>query len=161
CVMDSTRWNGFQYRFDDIVIATWAKSGTTWMQQIVGQFIFGGGEGIPVGDISPFMELAFIPPIAELRAMLEAQTHRRFLKTHLPLDALVFSPQAKYIYIGRDGRDTLWSWYHHHSILTDQAYELMNNAPERVGPPLERPNPDIVVYFREWLERDGYPFQPF
>jgi len=27
------------------------------------------------------------------------QTHRRFMKTHLPLDALVFSPCAKYLYI--------------------------------------------------------------
>jgi hypothetical protein len=47
--------------------------------------------------------------------MVEAQTHRRFLKTHLPLDALVFSPKAKYIYIGRDGRDVVWSMYNHHA----------------------------------------------
>jgi len=26
--MDSTRWNGFEFRDDDIVIATWAQSGT-------------------------------------------------------------------------------------------------------------------------------------
>jgi hypothetical protein len=25
---------------------------------------------------------------------VEAQTHRRFMKTHLPVDALVFSPEA-------------------------------------------------------------------
>ncbi len=30
-------------------------------------------------------------------------------KTHLPVDALVFSPEAKYLYIGRDGRDVIWS----------------------------------------------------
>ena len=29
--MDSTRWNQFRFRDDDIVIGTWAKSGTTWM----------------------------------------------------------------------------------------------------------------------------------
>ena len=33
--IDSTRWNGFRFRDDDIVIASWAKSGTTWTQQIV------------------------------------------------------------------------------------------------------------------------------
>jgi len=27
--------------------------------------------------------------------MIEAQTHRRFVKTHLPVDALVFSPDRK------------------------------------------------------------------
>ena len=31
---DSTIWNDFKFRNNDIVIATYAKSGTTWMQQI-------------------------------------------------------------------------------------------------------------------------------
>jgi aryl sulfotransferase len=30
--MDSTRWNDFAFRDGDIVIGTWAKSGTTWTQ---------------------------------------------------------------------------------------------------------------------------------
>ncbi|HTA43020.1 MAG TPA: sulfotransferase domain-containing protein [Bryobacteraceae bacterium] len=34
-VSDSTRWNEFRFRNDDIVIATCAKTGTTWTQQIV------------------------------------------------------------------------------------------------------------------------------
>ena len=33
-LMDSTRWDGFNFRDDDIVVDTWAKSGTTWTQQI-------------------------------------------------------------------------------------------------------------------------------
>jgi hypothetical protein len=32
---DSTIWNDFRFRDNDIIIATYAKSGTTWMQQIV------------------------------------------------------------------------------------------------------------------------------
>ena len=39
---DSTVWNDLAFRDDDIVIATYAKSGTTWMQQIVGQLLFDG-----------------------------------------------------------------------------------------------------------------------
>ena len=50
--MDSTVWNDFQFRDDDIVIATWGKSGTTWLQQIVGQMIFGGSDEINITEIS-------------------------------------------------------------------------------------------------------------
>jgi aryl sulfotransferase len=40
--MDSEMWKDFQFRDDDIVISTYGKSGTTWMQQIVAQLIFNG-----------------------------------------------------------------------------------------------------------------------
>ena len=43
--MDSTIWNNFAFRDDDIILGTYAKSGTTWMQQILGQLIFSGAEG--------------------------------------------------------------------------------------------------------------------
>ena len=93
--------------------------------------------------------------------MVEAQTHRRFLKTHLPLDALVFSPRAKYVYIGRDGRDVVWSMHNHHANANRLWYEALNDTPGRVGPPIGPPPADIRRYFREWLEGDGHPFWPF
>jgi aryl sulfotransferase len=154
-VTDSTRWNGFQFRDDDIVIATYAKTGTTWTQQIVGQLIFHGAEG-SLMDASPWVDFRPIP-LAEVTALVDAQTHRRFLKTHLPIDALVFSPQAKYIYVARDGRDTAWSLYNHHAGFTDEAYAMINNTPGRVGPPMERPAGDVVEYFRDWLDGRGLP----
>ena len=101
---DSTIWNDLQFRGDDIVIATYAKAGTTWTQQIVGQLIFGGDPSLQVSEMSPWLDLR-IPPKEVKLPMVEAQVHRRFLKTHLPVDALVFSPKAKYLYIGRDGRE--------------------------------------------------------
>ena len=157
-ICDSTRWNGFKFRDDDIVVATYAKTGTTWTQQIVGQLIFSGAEGA-LFDTSPWVD--FRPfPLHEVTQRLEAQTHRRFMKTHLPLDALVFSPQVKYLYIGRDGRDTVWSLYNHHAGFTDQAYEMINSVPGRVGPPLERPTGDIVQYYHEWLGGGGLPLGP-
>jgi aryl sulfotransferase len=154
--MDSTIWNDFVFRDDDIVVATYAKAGTTWTQQIVGQLVFQGDEAVAVHHLSPWLDLR-VPPAPEKLQALEAQTHRRIVKTHLPLDALVFSPKAKYLYIGRDGRDVLFSFHHHHRQGNALFYSLLNDTPGRVGPPLPPPDPDVRGYFRAWLERDGYP----
>lgn len=154
---DSTVWNDFTFREDDIVIGTYAKSGTTWVQQIVAQLIFGGEVPGPVGDISPWVDMR-IPAKEEKLAALEAQTHRRFLKTHLPVDALVFDPRAKYIYIARDGRDVVWSLFNHFINANDQLYEVLNDTPGRVGPPMPRLPDDVRAVWREWFEKDGAPW---
>jgi len=157
---DSTVWNDFQFREDDIVIATYGKSGTTWTQQIVAQLLFNGSADTEVANLSPWLDLR-VPPKEVKLAEVEAQTHRRFIKTHLPVDALVFSPKVKYLYIARDGRDVVWSLYNHHANANQDWYDALNNAPGRVGPPIEPPPESVVEYFREWLENDGYPFWSF
>jgi aryl sulfotransferase len=157
---DSTIWNDLQFRDDDIVIATYAKSGTTWMQQILAQLIFEGAEDLETAEMSPWLDLR-VPPKEIKLPMVEAQTHRRFLKTHLPVDALVFSEKARYIYVGRDGRDIVWSMYNHHAKANDAWYDALNNTPGRVGPPIERPPESVLQYFNEWMEQDGHPWWPF
>ena len=157
--MNSEVWNHFKFRPDDIVIATYAKSGTTWTQQILGQLIFNGDAAVDVAHLSPWIDLRIMPP--EAIAGLEHLPHRRFFKTHLPVDALVVSPQAKYIYIGRDGRDMVWSMFNHHANASQLWYDLLNNTPGRVGPPIERPPATAHAYYRQWLANDGYPFWPF
>ena len=157
---DSSVWDHFTFRDDDVVIGTYAKSGTTWTQQIVSQLIFQGEEGINVAEISPWVDMR-VPPIDVKIPALEAQTHRRFVKTHLPVEALLFSPKAKYIYIVRDGRDTLWSMYNHHSNANEAFYETLNDTPGRVGPPMPRCDKPILAYFRHWLENDGDPWWSF
>lgn len=157
---DSTFWDGFVFRDDDIIISTYAKSGTTWMQQIIAQLLFNGDPELEVADMSPWIDLR-IPPREVKMPMVEAQTHRRFLKTHLPVDALVFSPQAKYLYIGRDARDVVWSMYNHHSNANQVWYDALNKTPGLVGPEIEPPPDDIGQYWRDWMDKDGYPFWPF
>lgn len=157
---DSTVWNDFKFRGDDIVISTYAKSGTTWMQQIISQLLFDGAEDLPVAEMSPWVDLRVPPKEVKLEA-LEAQTHRRFVKTHLPVDALVFSNEARYVYLARDGRDVVWSLYNHHANANALWYELLNDTPGLVGPPIDPPVEDVREYFLEWLEKDGSPFWPF
>jgi aryl sulfotransferase len=157
---DSTIWNEFDFRDDDIVIATYAKSGTTWVQQIIAQLLFDGAENLATAEMSPWMDLR-VPPKEIKLPMVADQTHRRFLKTHLPVDALVFSEQAKYVYIGRDGRDVLWSMYNHHANANDAWYDALNNTPGRVGPPIDKPAETITQYYRDWFDQDGHPWWPF
>lgn len=158
--MDSRIWNDFPFRDDDIVIATYAKSGTTWLQQIVGQLVFKGDPEVAVAALSPWLDLR-IPPAPVKLAALAAQTHRRFIKTHLPVDALVWSPRAKYLYVARDGRDVVWSLYNHHARANAHWYAAINDTPDRVGPPIAPPPADIRQYFLDWLEGDGFPFWSF
>lgn len=139
---DSTVWNEFRFRDGDIVVGTYAKSGTTWTQQIVGQLLFNGDPAVDVSTLSPWMDLR-IPPKAIKLAAMEAQGHRRFMKTHLPVDALVVSPQAKYLYIGRDGRDVVWSLHNHHTAANDKWYAALNDTPGRIGPPIGPPDSEI------------------
>ena len=155
-IVDSTRWNGFPFRADDIVIATFGKSGTTWTQQIVGQITLGAPEGLAAIDESPWLDMR-IEPLGQTIAALEAQQHRRFIKTHLPVDALVFSPKAKYIYVARDARDIVWSAYNHQMGFTDQALALFNDLPGRVGPKITRPQCDVREYYQHFLEFDDFP----
>ena len=157
---DSTIWNDFQFRDDDIIIATYAKSGTTWMQQIVAQMLFNGDPNLAVAEMSPWLDLR-IPPKQVKLPLVEAQTHRRILKTHLPADALVYSSKAKYLYIARDGRDVVWSMYNHHANANQAWYAALNDTPGRIGPPIEQPPADIREYWREWMDKDGHPFWPF
>lgn len=157
---DSTIWNDFAFRDDDIIIGTYAKSGTTWTQQIVGQLVFNGAEDVNVPETSPWLDLR-VPSKEVKLAAVEAQTHRRFIKTHLPVDALVVSPRARYIYIARDGRDVVWSMYNHHARANDAWYAALNDTPGRVGDPIAPPPASIRQYYHDWLDRDGHPFWPF
>ncbi len=148
-IWDSTRWNDFRFRDDDVVIATWSKAGTTWLQQIVAQLVFQGEDGVYGQAISPWIDFRLMPDAIDIA---EAQSHRRFMKTHLPLDALVFSPRAKYLYVARDVRDVIFSMFHHQHLFTPGAYEAFNGIPGRVGPPLGRPPEDIHEYYRVFLD---------
>jgi aryl sulfotransferase len=167
--LDSTRWQHYRPRPDDIVISTSYKSGTTWMQEIVRQLIFCGQDaperdGVGLWQISPWLDHRKAPLDAVLQT-LEAQQHRRFIKTHLALDGLPFFSQVKYIVVGRDARDVAMSMWNHYSEFVDAVFEGANSLPDRVGDPFPLPPPDIHAFWQDWIgrgwfpwEREGYPF---
>ena len=162
--LDSTRWDDYIPRSDDIIIATSMKSGTTWMQTIVMHLIFQDLQPRLIGDFSPWIDFR-PPPRGERIKLIEAQTHRRFIKTHLPLDGLPYFPQVKYIVVGRDIRDLCMSMWNHYGNYTAEMYQRFNETPGRVGAPCP-PCPETVNEFwrdlmtRGWFdwESEGYPF---
>ncbi|MFI4974482.1 MAG: sulfotransferase domain-containing protein [Caulobacterales bacterium] len=160
---ESARWNNFPFRDGDVVVATYPKVGTTWTQQIVGQLIHGGPPGVGGMAGAPWLDMR-IAPFQPMMDLLEAQTHRRSIKTHLPLDALVFSPRAKYVVVGRDARDMVWAAYYHQELNNDELLAVFNGPPGRPGPLVSRPDRDIRDYYLHFLERDelpGFGFVPF
>ncbi len=64
---DSTVWDDLTFRNDDIVVATYAKTGTTWTQQIVAQLLYGGAEDIDIFSLCPWLDFRMPPKEENLR----------------------------------------------------------------------------------------------
>ncbi len=163
-VADSGRWEGFQFRDDDIVISTPAKCGTTWMQMFCALLIFQTSE-LPgrLTELSPWLDMQTAPR-DEVVAALEAMEHRRFIKTHTPLDGLPYDERVTYICVGRDPRDVAVSWDNHMGNLNLEVFigaraaavgldDLAGIMPD--GPTI--PAADPGQRFWQWVEDDAPP----
>lgn len=163
--LDSTRWDGFRARPDDIVITTPYKSGTTWMQRIVGSFVLWPEQlTVRAGELSPWIDARFHGPIEPILEDLEAQQHRRFIKSHLAADGLPLWDEVSYIVVGRDPRDVFMSLWNHYSEHTTEFFEFIND-PDRPGDPFPRPPGHPRELWRQWATRgwfswesDGWPY---
>jgi hypothetical protein len=101
-------WAELGTRDDDICIAAFMKSGTTWVQMIMYQLLTNGNMNFKhIYDVSYWPENAYILP------RVTSPTSPRLFKTHLPYDAVPRSYKGRFIYVMRDGRDVAASLYHH------------------------------------------------
>lgn len=147
--MDSRRWQGFRPRPDDVVIATYPKCGTTWMQRIVGLLIFQDPTPIRLMDVSLWLGCRFVEPVEATLARLEAMRHRRFIKTHLPADGLPLDDDIRYIVVARDGRDACLSYHNHVLSYTPWMAARLDaaGAEDGIGP-YPRPPADADTFFQ-------------
>lgn len=160
--LNSKNWDNYVPRDDDIIVATPYKSGTTWMQTIVQRLIFLDTENRNLWEISPWIELR---SRANAIDRIEEQTHRRSVKTHLPLDGLPYFPQIKYIVVNRDARDIFMSFWNHYSNFTDAARKRLNESSHLVGNPMPPAPENIHKGWQNWMtkgwfewETEGYPW---
>ena len=148
---DSARWLDFRFRDSDIVISTRSKSGTTWMQMVCALLIFQTPDlPRPLPELSPWLDWLVLPK-GELFSDLEAQTHRRFIKTHTPLDGLPDNDRVTFIVVARHPLDAAVSLYHQsHNINRKRLAELTGN------PDLAKPKelPPLAEWLHNWIDSD-------
>lgn len=165
-VYDSNRWQGFELRAGDIIISTPPKCGTTWTQMIMALLVLGEPTlPKPLSELSPWLDMQDRPR-KEVVADLEAQTHRRFIKTHTPLDGLPHDPDVTYICVGRDPRDVALSMDNHMDNLDIPAFLAAREAAAAVDgieldPPIEPPArfDDPRERFWAWVDDERLPTQ--
>lgn len=104
----------FVPRSDDIYIVSYPRSGTTWLQMILYQLTTSGDMNFThISQYIPFLDRA------RLRGRnLENLPSPRIFKTHLQLRRVMSWP-GKYIYVAREGKDVLISYYNFYRDYLD------------------------------------------
>jgi aryl sulfotransferase len=152
---DSARWLGFPFRVGDIVISSRSKTGTTWVQMICALLIFQAPQlPAPLAQLSPWLDHLIVPP-EQVYARLAAQDHRRFIKTHTPLDGIPLDPRATYIVTARHPLDMAVSLYHQGDNIDRARLRKLTGQPEPATPPPLRQPPH--EWLLEWIANDADP----
>lgn len=149
---DSARWEGFPFRDGDVVVSTRSKHGTTWVQMVLLLLIHQQPElPAPLAQLSPWLD-HLVEPRADVVARLEAQDHRRVVKTHSPLDGIPVDPHATYVVVARHPLDAAVSLYHQ-VLNIDRVRQA-----ELLGTPVVRPDPPpLEEWLAGWIRRDPDP----
>ncbi|EDS40939.1 estrogen sulfotransferase [Culex quinquefasciatus] len=113
----------FQVKSDDVWIASYPKSGTTWVQEMVwlicNDLDFEKARTTVIRDRSPFLEVSTIFDIGEEESSFVFTSEApspRFIKTHLPVALLppnIWAVKPKIVYIRRNPKSVGVSYFHH------------------------------------------------
>ncbi len=152
---DSGRWVGFPFRQGDIVISTRSKCGTTWMQMICALLVFQSPDlPEPLYQLSPWLD-RLTAPREEVYGLLAAQHHRRFVKTHTPLDGIPLDARATYIVVARHPLDMAVSLYHQGSNIDHERLRQLTGQAQPDSPPA--PRKPLKEWLLKWIDDDSRP----
>jgi aryl sulfotransferase len=122
---DSGVWTRFEARSDDVFVCTPPKSGTTWVQSICGMLIFGDPAVNPgIGTVSKWLDSKFNDEQA-MMALLKSQAHRRYIKTHTPLDGITYDPRCTYLAVHRHPLDVVFSAQNHLKNMKNSSLDRL------------------------------------
>jgi hypothetical protein len=128
----------------DVVVATYAKSGTNWMMQIAHQLAFHGKAEfdhihcvVPWPDSPPNLGKYAIP-VQDTSVWMASPEQKRVIKTHLSWELIPYSEKARYIMVIRDPKDIFVSNY--------------KFAQQMMGPAMPR----VETWFKMFLSQ-GFP----
>ncbi len=145
----------------DIVVADPFKAGTTWTQRIVQQILQNGEEKDGgLSDTSPWLDSSW-GDHAEMLKVLNEQREagvRRVIKSHLPADALPIAPEARYVFVGRNGKDLGISFHNYLSNFSTPTMLMIN----RIHAEWSGDSTPLVIpanmqrFFDQWLDTNGF-----
>ncbi|KAI3377577.1 hypothetical protein L3Q82_008744, partial [Scortum barcoo] len=108
----------FPFQDTDILIVSYPKSGTTWMQEILTLICSKGdphlSQTVPNWTRAPWLEHFYCPAVLEA-----SSTTHRVITTHMPhhlLGPALQGTKAKIIYVSRNPKDVVVSFYHFHKM---------------------------------------------
>ena len=142
----SVVWNDFLaqggFAAGDIVVADPFKAGTTWTQRILQQILDNGEERErSLSDTSPWLDSSW-GDHAATRPMLKAQRaagERRVMKSHLPAAAIPIAAPARYVFVGRNGKDLGISFHNYLHQFRPRRWPR-STASTRSGPAIRSPS---------------------
>ncbi len=149
---DSGRWSHVRFREGDIVISTRSKSGTTWAQTICALLLHGPRLPAPLPVLSPWLDHT-VRPVEQVVADLEAQDHRRIVKTHTPLDGVPVDPRVTYVVVARHPLDMAVSLYHQSDNIDRARLAELTGVPPRT----RRERPSLHDWLVSWTRTETTP----
>ena len=177
--LDTTIWTDFIASDNDIFIVSPAKCGSAWLSEIVGQLLY-KGDYSQVNNASTIAQVVVLPsfgPMARAVASKDASVNmidvindqlknpnikHRIIKSHEPIETMPYNPNCKYIFLARDYRDIIWSFYNHFRNYSDYTIDYLLN---RIDEPMQDRKYQLKYQFpkfddleKEYCEKYEYDF---